>query len=318
MDVTRTNGINSLADNNIRIAGYSERVLQGTVERSNATLNSEPSFMIEISEEGRLASMLIKEFDLTDITALKVDEGLLSAQGPLADREKPMYEQRQVAFLSGTPLELDPLDNEFMIAGVRHNFHEGTLERFITETLDDKARNSSMVALELGKMIKSAAYSNGETVEERATNREIGMSHAKYIADTYFDNPEEAQVFLDEINRYYEKDILREKGYMVFDNLDTEPYRSYAMPNAPEGYVNGKAMLVHFGASDEVMGDPEKAVRFLTNQLGKMLGGQWQKDVAEAWEENEKKVASIIDEIRASVLNENDIANSLAKILKAF
>ena len=113
-------------------------------------------------------------------------------------------------------------------------------------------------------------------------------------------------------------DIMREKGYIVSETLYSEPFRSYSMPNAPEGYVSGKAIMKHFGASEEVMNDPEKSIRFLTSLNPKMQGGQFQIDIAKAFEENEKRITSILEQLKVSPLNDEDIANSLLKVLKAF
>lgn len=284
------------------------------------TPDTDTSYKVDISDEGRLASLQAKEVDTSSAFALKVDESILSAPGPLVGRQVAMtLEQREnmnAAFIVG---KLDPFDNPFQVAAVRHNYTEGTLEKFISDSLDGKAQNSTLVAQGLAEKIKSAAYGNGATVEERAINREIGMQNARYIAETYFDNPDEAKAFMDEINRFYEKDILREKGYIAPDNSDAEPYKSYLNPpNAikTDGNINSAAIMKHFGASDEILADPQKRMKFM---LGlDMRGDQWQKDIADAFDENEEKVTNIIDQIKASALNDDDVMNSLARILKAF
>ncbi|WP_303046889.1 hypothetical protein [Oceanobacillus sojae] len=42
-------------------------------------------------------------------------------------------------------------------------------------------------------------------------SREMALKQAEYVAEHYFDDEEEA-AFLNELNRYYENDVLREKG----------------------------------------------------------------------------------------------------------
>jgi hypothetical protein len=51
------------------------------------------------------------------------------------------------------------------------------------------------------------------TLEMRAEDRAAGRDIAKYIAEIYFNNPEEAKDFLDKINAYIELSENMDKGY---------------------------------------------------------------------------------------------------------
>jgi len=208
--------------------------------------------------------------------------------------------------------------------GVKGEFLETTLEYFISNALEGKARNASMVAGELGQMIRSAANNNGATVEERAIKRETGLRHAEYIAQNYFDDPNEAKAFMDGIKRFYENDVMRDKGYIVLDGSGIAPFRHNSTPGAPNGYVNISAIARHFGASEDVLKDPMKTFEFFAeiykNQIitaPESAATQWQDKITEAFDENEKKVADIISLIKET-LNENDVNNSLLRLLKAF
>jgi hypothetical protein len=71
---------------------------------------------------------------------------------------------------------------------------------------------------ELSRLIRGTWGENGNlsgTVEERAANREKGLKLAEYIAETYIDEPEERENFLDGVKRFYDNAVLREKGYLV-------------------------------------------------------------------------------------------------------
>ena len=276
-----------------------------------AAQNDDTAVKVEISNEARLAALQLREFDLTD-SALKIDESFFSREA---------HEQRRADFAKSleSPLNIDPFDNEFQILGVTYNFNAGTLEHFITDALAGKARNASLVASELGQMIRSAANNNGATVEERAVNRETGLKHAEYIAKNCFDDPDEAKAFLDGIMKFYENDVMRDKGYIVIEGSDIAPFRSYTMPNAPKGHMSANAIAKHFGASDEVLNDPDKLLEFVANlhKNQATTPQEWKSDIVKSFDENAQRVADIISLIKAS-LNETDVANSLARLLKAF
>jgi hypothetical protein len=274
----------------------------------------EPAVKVEISNEARLAALQIKDFD-TATSFLKLNEDVFSQEA----RERRMAATEE----NLANLPIDPFDNEFQILHVHSTFMEGTLEHFITDALDGKARNASLIAGELGQMIRSAAYSNGTTIEERATLREIGMQHAEYIAKNYFDNPDEAKAFLDVVRGFYENDILRDKGYTVIEGTNIAPFKSYTMPGAPSDYKSITAIARQFGASEEILSDPLRTFDFFVsvfkNQIAESpeTNVEWQDDIVKNFNDNEQRVADIIDHIKAN-LNAIDVESSLLRLLKAF
>ena len=176
--------------------------------------------------------------------------------------------------------------------------------------------NSSLVASELGQMIRSAAYNNGTTVEERAVLRETGMKNAEYIAQNFFDNPDEAKAFLDGIKRFYYNDILREKGYTVLEGSGS-PYifKSYTSPH--NGEININEFSKKYGISDvkSLLSDPIKWTEF-TSELNKNKD-KWSEEIIKAFEDNAQNVTNIINLVKSS-LNEESVTSSMARILKAF
>ena len=110
----------------------------------------------------------------------------------------------------------------------------------------------------------------------------------------------------------------------ILDGSNIAPFRHYSMPGAPAGYVNITAIARHFGASEEVLKDPLKTFDFFAeifkNQIITSPETEvtvWQGDIAKAFNENSDRVADIISLIKET-LNENDVANSLIRLLKAF
>ncbi|KKB34530.1 hypothetical protein PYH69_08540 [Mammaliicoccus lentus] len=77
-----------------------------------------------------------------------------------------------------------------------------------------------------------------KSAEERAAYREIALKQAEYIAEKYLDNEQEATSFMNEINKYYENDVLREKRYVVIDNSDLKPFKNYSIPLSNDNDVS--------------------------------------------------------------------------------
>ena len=261
---------------------------------------------VDISDEARKKLLVLKEYD--EKSPLKLDESFFNQEVRLKSKEEFARKLSQ-------PVEIDPFDNEFQILAVQGVFNDGTLEKFITDSLDGKARNASLVADELGQMIRGAAYNPNSTVEERATNRETALKIAEKISKKYFDNPDEAKAFMDEINRFAENDILREKGYTVLDNSNLAPFRSYT--SAIDGNVNWSEYTKKYGKSDlhEIFANPKELESFV-KAINKN-SEKWNAEIVKDFEDNEKKIADIIEKVKNS-LNETDVTNSLQRILKAF
>jgi hypothetical protein len=94
---------------------------------------------------------------------------------------------------------------------------EVAASRYILAALDEKVGDIYDVSSQLGDML----FSYDPNVETRAADREAGKDLAKYIADNYFDDPEEAQAFMNTINKLAELSEARDKGYVIsFEPLD--------------------------------------------------------------------------------------------------
>ena len=259
---------------------------------------------VEISEGAKNLSLQMKGYGAD--SPFKLDAEFFSKDA----REQRRLESAKAMAESSN---IDPFDNEFQILGVQYTFVSGSLGEFITNNLEGKARNASLVASELSMMIRGTISNPNATVEERAINRETAIKNAEYIAQNYFDDPDEAKAFLDGINRFAENDIWREKGYIVFDNSDMPPFKSYTMPNAPEGYINGNAYAKKLGVSNimEIFQDPKKFETFISES------SKLKAEVVASFNNNEKKVSDIISKVK-ELLNPTDVANSLQRLLKAF
>src|SRR5690625_832626 len=83
---------------------------------------------------------------------------------------------------------------------------------------------------ELAESIRSSISMPDKSVEERAAYSEMALKQAEYVAENYFDNEKERAAFIEEVNRYYENDLLRERGYVVYDNSDLESFKKYSSP----------------------------------------------------------------------------------------
>jgi len=279
--------------------------------KNAVTLEVESAAKVDISPEGRLA--LLKELQFKEYNPatsyLKIDEGFFSHEA---------HTQIKADFAEGinNRTEIDPFDNEFQMLAVHATFLKGSLEHFIQGAIDGKARNSSLVASELGQMIRSAAYNNGATAEERAVLRETGMKHAKYIAQNFFENPNEAKAFLDGIKRFYDNDVLREKGYTVLEGPGS-PYifKPYTSPH--NGEININEFAKKYGVIDvkSLLSDPVKWTGF-TSALSRNKE-KWSEEIIKAFEDNAQNVTNIINLVKSS-LNEESVTSSMARILKAF
>jgi len=303
MDVSRI-GVQNTYTAALKMTAKRDR--NNVPENNGPQTNANADVEVDISAEARKKSMELKEYGTN--TPLKYDEAFFSQEA---------REQRKTELgksLSQT-VEIDPFDNEFQILGVSYTFNNGTLEKFISDGLEGKAKNASLVASELAQMIRGTVYNPNATVEERAANRETALRNVESIVQEYFDNPDEAKAFLDGINRFAENDILREKGYTVIDNSDIAPFRSYTL--ATDGSVSWSEYAKKYGKSDvrEIFANPKELEAFVKAISGNSQ--KWNAEIVKSFEDNEKKVADIISKAKES-LNESVVANSLQRLLKAF
>ena len=117
------------------------------------------------------------------------------------------------------------VDTEALLESVR--FNKGSIEDFLSIGLTgimNKAE-ANLVAIELGRLINSAVYKHGLTIEERAVNGEIGRRLAEYFAYSYFEDTDEAKALMVLVNAFIEKNAMLEKGYYFWDGQAYEPYK---------------------------------------------------------------------------------------------
>jgi len=262
--------------------------------RSQATANKGAE--VEISEEGKMAFRLWSS-----------EEDLLSGLNTSAFNCKETREEQK--------REVDRLLQEKLQDPTRaiFNFDEHSLGGFVVKALEGKAEKAGFVANELQRMISGTLFNNDASLEERAMNREIGLKNAEYLAENYFDNPDEAKAFLDEVYRFAENDILREKGYIVFENSDMKPFRNYESPL--DGQISWNAYAEVAGIKlEDVMNKPQEFFKLLNTNNNR---SKWSEEIVKNFEENEKQVDDIISGIRSS-LSESTVNSSLQRILKGF
>lgn len=261
---------------------------------------------VDISDEGKKMLFASKE-DRENQSLISVEEFF----------NKDVHTKRKLDFANKiTDIKnIDPFDNEFLVLGVTYTFSENTLEKSIADYLNGKSKNPSLVANELAQMIKGTIFNPEATVEERGINREIAMKNAKYIAEKYFENQDEAEAFMNEISRYAENDIMREKGYVVLDNSELAPFRSYT--TAYNGSVSWRQYAEKYGTSDlrEIFENPIELEAFV-NKISN-LSPKWDDEIVKEFEAHENHVAEIIRNVK-NTLDEKDITNSMERLLKAF
>jgi len=194
----------------------------------------------------------------------------------------------------------NPLTDEFNLL-VKRSFPENTLHHTIHEAMEGKVKNASLYAAELAGSIRSSISMAHKSIEERAAYREMALKQAEYVAENFFDNEEERAAFMDEINRYYENDLLREKGYVVFDNSDLEPFKRYSSPRD-----NGKVSYMTFAR--EYM-DEDTFERWITNEATKeeidkffrqLVSNQekWSREIIEEAELHTQRVEKAIANVQ--------------------
>lgn len=193
------------------------------------------------------------------------------------------------------------LTDEFSLKGITYHFPENTLHHTIAEAMEGKVVNASLYAAELADSIRSSVSMPDKSDEERAAYREMALKQAEYVAENYFDNDEERTAFMDEVNRYYENDLLREKGYVVFDNSDLEPFKQYSSPR-DNGKVSYMTLAKEFMDADSferwlnnenTKEESDKFIRQLVNNSGK-----WSNEIIEKHELNVQQTEKAITDVK--------------------
>lgn len=307
------NGIDSTLIPNIPIYGVQTKSSSDNHDNSSVQEQIESdnlAVIASISEEGKRFS---------EMKLYKSGEGPANMNAYFQNREA---REQEIAALrkereEKAQNEIDPFDDPFQMMCVSYEYPPGTLGEYIKKNLEGKAINPSLVASEMVRNISGSVYNPNATVEERAINRETALRHIEYIAQNYFSDPDEAQAFVDGVKGFAEKDIMREKGYIVADNSDMAPFRSYGMgSNYSKGSINFNEYAKKYGTSmDELKANPEKLAAF-NIALGKYQD-KWYEEIVKDFEDNEKRVADIIAKVKGS-LSETAVNDSLQRILKAF
>jgi hypothetical protein len=103
----------------------------------------------------------------------------------------------------------------------------GSAEYFIFNALNGKVENAFDIAVQLGEMVFADEHygTPGKDLETAAADREAGRDLAKYIAENYFDNPEEAKAFMDKINKFIKNSEMRDQGYIIYA-ADGNPWKN--------------------------------------------------------------------------------------------
>lgn len=194
----------------------------------------------------------------------------------------------------------NPLTDEFNLL-VKGDFPENTLHHTISEVLKGKVVNEWVYAAELADSIRSSVSMRDKSAEERAAYREMALKQAEYIAENYFDNDEEKTAFMDEINKYYENDLLREKGYVVFDNSNLKPFKQYSSPR-DGGEVSYMTFAKEYMEADHferwinnegTIEETTKFLRQLENNKDK-----WSKAITNKLEINAQQVKEAIVDVK--------------------
>ena len=148
---------------------------------------------VEISREGRMAV----------IHRMEVNEGEFST-----------IEEHAVEEKYGTPSSVQ--DKIFMNA-------EDYLFYVLYEKMGYSDKDTSDVSKHLGNMIYHEDNMHYDDVTgnyvTRADDREIGRNLAEYIAEKYFDDPKEAQAFMDKINWFIERGERNDGCWMSLDAM---------------------------------------------------------------------------------------------------
>lgn len=223
------------------------------------------------------------------------------------------------------------LEDEFSL-NVKYDFPENTLQHTIKEALEGKVANSSLYAAELASALRSSISMPSKSVEERAAYREMALKQAEYIANNYFTDEQEATSFMNEIRKYYENDVLREKGYIVIDNSDLEPFKNYSSPmtknNNVSFYTYAKKYMDkdYFERFINGEGNPMESAKFLMQLQNKKE--KYNKEIIEEFELNEQQVEEKIVTTKKMLASfswengiitgtmEEDLPNYLHEILK--
>ena len=252
MDITQI-GVNSTYISNNKTDKLYNKQSQDDKLWNTAEGSVEPTVIVDLSK-------LAKSTLLTNVN--------YDASGPLEFRD------------SGLKIRMD---SEALLESMM--FEKGSVEEFISKELSGvmKKAEANLVAVELGQLINSTAWKNGTTIEERAVNRESGVRLAEHFANTYINDSDKRDAFMESIRAFAERDAKLDKGYYRWDDQMIESYK-------PPPSVLGKSNML---AADQ----------------------QWSAEAVRAFEANEKRVTEQIAKAIAS-MNDDVVTNTLERLLE--
>lgn len=283
--------------NTQQTTNYTYKPINDKNKTNRSESNTHESTIIISDESRRKYNQSVK---LEFITKSEDDRLIQQFRKALEEYNSPeAVEQRELAQLE-KELAYNPLTDEFNLT-VKGDFPENTLYHTVSEALKGKVANEYVYAVALTDSIRSAVSMKDKSVEERAAYREAALKQAEYVAENYFDNEEEKAVFLDDIYRHYENDLLREQGYVVFDNSDLEPFKEYSSPR-DNGNVSYMALARAYMDEDTFESwnnnkaskeETDKFIRELVNNQGK-----WSKEIIQASERKAEQAEKAIAEVQ--------------------
>lgn len=273
-----------------------------TYDSTSKNRGGAPDTAHEKNDQATISKESLAKFNATlQLMSVSEDDPLVQQfRQAIEEYNSPeAVEQREIERLE-KERAYNPLTDEFNLT-VKANFPENTLHHTIQQALEGKVKNASLYAIELAGAIRTTVSHKDKSAEERAAYREMALKQAEYVAENYFDNEEERAAFMDEINRYYENDLLREKGYVVFDNSDLEPFKSYSSPR-DNGKVSYMALAREYMDEDTferwvnneaTKAETDKFLNQLVNNQGK-----WSKAIVDMIELNAQQAEKAIAEVQ--------------------
>jgi hypothetical protein len=178
----------------------------GQANRTGEHAGHEKKDTVEISDDGRRAAMQIGEMELNSdqLSQVRVQIDALK--------------QLKRDYIETPNCMNSPLSNSIV---------EPASSLYIYRALAGKVEGASDTSM--ANALNSMLFSHDPNLETRTADREAGKNMAKYIAENYFDNREEAQAFMDTINKLAEISEALDKGYVISmqaykDARNTENY----------------------------------------------------------------------------------------------
>jgi len=110
-------------------------------------------------------------------------------------------------------LRVDPMSTQTYLENM--NFFEGSIQEIISGAFSGNMgkAEANLVATEISHLIKSASVNNGNYLEDRAVNRELGLRLAEHYANIFIDNQDDVSSFMEVMRSFAARDEMLDKGY---------------------------------------------------------------------------------------------------------